>query len=273
MYSNLSNSNIDFFNFTRELFSEYSILKMPNELEDTFKRLSFKYGFTENTSLDIREIYNCLITKYYPNEATIKSKFLNDFLFNLKDSITFFEFKLNNSRADLCCIKDKSIAYEIKTDLDNFIRLEKQIYDYSEVFEEVYIICSKDNIINARKLLPDYCGIYTYTISDNSLYKFKREKKATFSSNLNVKKQLDLLTLNELKLSFKKYSNIDNKQQLINLISSNYSFKYINSKFKKLLKERYKQKWLFIKTNQNQIFDLDYQWFFKNNISPKVIYQ
>ena len=273
MYSNLANSNIDFFNFTRELFSEYSILKMTNELEETFKNLSYKYGFTEIISLNVRETYNYLITKYYPNEATVKSKFLNSFLFNLKNSVTFFEFKLDNSRADLCCIRDKSIAFEIKTDLDNFIRLKKQIYDYSEVFEEVYIICSKENIINARKLLPEYCGIYTYSIHNNSIYKFKREKKATFSSNLNIKKQLNLLNLKELKLSFKKYKDIDSKQQIIDLICGNYSSKFINSKFKTVLKHRYELKWQFIKTNQNQIFDLDYQWFFKNNISPKIVYQ
>ena len=49
-----------------------------------------------------------------------------------KSHVTIFELPVGSSRADLCKINGTSVAYEIKTDLDNFNRLEKQIEDLED---------------------------------------------------------------------------------------------------------------------------------------------
>ncbi|EGT4143777.1 sce7726 family protein [Clostridium perfringens] len=266
-------NKIIYFNFAKRLFNGYNILQIPNELYNNLIDLSVEYNLEIPSYQNIRETYNYLINKYYHNEITIKSNFINNILLNLKENITIFEFKLENSRADLCTIGKRSIAFEIKTDLDNFLRLEKQINDYSEVFEEVYIICSKQNLKNISKILPSHCGIYSYNISDNGIYTFRKERKSSIIKNLNKFKQLNLLSKTELKNSFSKCKNLSSKEQMIELILNNYTLKYINYKFKKVVKEKYKEKWEFLKQNNNQIYEIDYQWFFKNNISPQLIYQ
>ncbi|OPF56347.1 hypothetical protein BH721_01270 [Clostridium baratii] len=235
--------------------------------------LSSQYNINLNKSDNIRKLYNDLINKYYQNETIIKSNFLNNILFNYSNNTTIFEFKLDTSRADLCNFNKYSTAYEIKTDLDNFLRLNKQVNDYSEIFEEVYIICSKHNLSNISKLVPIHCGIYTYSLTKNYKYKFKRERKALLITNLNSKKQLSLLTTSELKSEFAKCKNSLRKKQMIDLILASYSPKYINSKFKSVIKRRYNDKWTFLKQNYNKIYEIDYQWFFKNNIAPEIIYQ
>lgn len=272
IYSN-KNTNDIYFNFARRLFSTYNILKIPSELSDDLIALSDEYNLSFSNNKNVRYLYNDIINKYYHNEITIKSNFINNILLKSKNHITIFEFNLGNSRADLCKINGKSIAFEIKTDLDNFSRLEKQIYDYSEVFEEVYVICSNANLNNILKILPNYCGIYSYSILKDGYYKFKKERNSLPSNNINSLKQLSLLSKNELKTNFNKLEDFDDKETIISLINDTYSYKYINSTFKKIIKTRYKLKWEFLKENKNEIYEIDYQWFFKNNINPKLIYQ
>ena len=273
MSLNINEQNIIYFNFAKKLFSNYNILQITNELSNNFLNLSLEYNLKFPADKDIRTLYNEMINKYYHNEITIKSNFINNVLLKSKNHVTIFEFNLENSRADLCKVNGKSIAFEIKTDLDNFFRLEKQVRDYSEVFEEVYVICSKVNIHNVLSLIPHFCGIYSYSISQNGDYKFKKEKKSTRSNNFNCLSQLKLLTKKELKNTFSKFNNIDDKEELINTITNTYSSSYINSTFKKIIKQRYNSQWEFLKENHNQIYEIDYQWFFKNNINPNIIYQ
>lgn len=273
MHLNTDISNKIYFEFAKRLFSQYNILQLPRELSNNLLNLSNEYNISIGTYDNIRSLYNIIINKYYHNEITIKSNFANNILFKSNNHVTIFELNLESSRADICKINGKSIAFEIKTDLDSFTRLEKQIRDYSEVFEEVYVICSKNNIKNIYPLLPDYCGLYSYDIGENNYYKFTKEKKSIFINNLNSSKQLNLLTKKELKDNFKKLNYIDDKKLMIKEILLIYSSKYINSNFKKILKDRYRDKWEFLRTNSSKIYEIDYQWFFKNNINPENIYQ
>jgi hypothetical protein len=272
VHTNMDINNI-YFEFARRLFSAYNILQLPSELSNNLLNLSIEHGLDISNYDNIRNVYNEIINKYYHNEITIKSNFINNVLLKSTNHITIFEFNLESSRADLCKINGKSIAFEIKTDLDNFSRLKKQIRDYSEVFEEVYVICSKENLCNVLDILPQFCGVYTYTILPNSYYKFVIERVSLPCNNLNNFKQLSLLTKKELKDNFSKVNYIDDKETIINKVITTYSSRYINSKFKKTIKERYKEKWEFLRVNSSQIYEIDYQWFFKNNINPKIIYQ
>ncbi len=273
MSVNIDKQNNVYFNFAKKLFSNYHVLQIPNELSNNFLKLSLEYNLNLSIDKDIRILYNEIINRYYHNEITIKSNFINNVLLKSKNHVTIFEFNLESSRADLCKINRKSIAFEIKTDLDNFSRLKKQINDYSEVFEEVYVICSKLNLSNILNIIPSFCGVYSYSISQNGVYKFSKEKKATLCNNLSCISQLKLLTKKELKTTFRNLNDVDIKEIMINTIIDNYTPSYINSTFKKIIKQRYMAQWEFLKENHNQIFEIDYQWFFKNNINPTIIYQ
>lgn len=257
------------FEDAQKLFNMYSPLQTNSALSKNLKQvLNFDY-------LDIlspRAIYNEIILKHYPNETSIKSAFINNILLKSNNHISIFELKVGDSRVDLCKVNGCSIAFEIKTDLDNLQRLNKQLYNYSQIFEKVYVICSSNKTKQINNIIPSEYGIYEYGMSKNGQIKFKHIKESSLSNNINSIKQLEIMTKRELAYNFDvdiSNSRNDNIQNIINI----YNSKKINTIFKNCMKMKYRKQWLFLKENHNQIYDIDYQWFFKNTISPSLIYQ
>ncbi len=264
-------TNLTFKN-AQSLFYSYSTLQSSIELErnliDRIDSISLKKFNTQNT----REIFNEIILKHYPNEISVKSNFINHVLFKSNNHVTIFELPVGNSRIDLCKINGSSVAYEIKTDLDNLTRLNKQLKDYLEIFEKVYVICSLNKLPIIEKEVLTSCGIYTYSISKYGNYKFHHFRNAELSKNLNCKKQLDILRKRELVKNF-SIDTLSNRKDISSLITQKYSTKEINKIFKQVIKSRYQKQWDFLRNNSSQIFEIDYQWFFKNSINPNCIYR
>jgi hypothetical protein len=222
---------------------------------------------------NIHAIYNDIILKYYPNEICIKANFIKQVLMKGKSHVTIFELPVGSSRADLCKINGTSVAYEIKTDLDNFIRLEKQIEDYYKIFEEVYIICSASNIDNIISVIPQACGIYTYKQTKSSKYIFKIYRSAKKNTQIDTTKQLQILRKTEFYQFFKLPTDISKKKDLIKITKQTYGDEFINRNFKQILKKRFEAQWTFLKQNHENIYEIDYQWFYKNQIEPSRIYK
>jgi hypothetical protein len=259
--------------FTQELYSKYMTIKMDSELDNIFSEILSKYIHNIPTqNINTRRLYNTLVNKYYHNEITIKSNFINNVLFKSNDHITVFELNAGTSRLDLCKVNGISVAYEIKTDLDNLTRLSKQLLDYMELFEKTYVICSKEKVQKIINTIPEHCGVYSYQITKKGIYKFKVEKQAKNSINLNSNKQLNLLTKNQLVKISNQNSKCE-KSELIDYICSSYSKNKINKIFKEQIKIKYKNKWTFLENNNSEIYEIDYQWFFNNTINPSLIYK
>lgn len=235
------------------MFAAYSTLASNQMLADT---LFEKFGF-QCDSKDVRSIINYATVSKYPNETTIKSAFINNVLTKTKNHITIFELNTNNCRVDLCKINGESVAFEIKTDLDNLKRLSNQLTDYLNVFEEVYVICSEDKHNSILEVLPECVGVYTYRINRLGNYVFTKAKDASKEHNLCHLKQLELISkIDKVRYSIDENSNPDT----------------INSIFKHTLKEKYSRQWDFLISNKDNIYDIDYQWFFRNQIEPNIIY-
>ncbi|MBR5614123.1 MAG: sce7726 family protein [Clostridia bacterium] len=235
------------------MFAAYSTLSSNQKLTEI---LFEKYGF-QCDSKDARSIINYTTISKYPNETTIKSAFINNVLSKTKNHITIFELNTNNCRVDLCKINGESVAFEIKTDLDNLKRLNNQLTDYLDVFEEVYVICSEDKYVSILEAIPECVGIYTYKVNRLGNYIFTKTKPASQKHNICHTKQLELIS----KRDKIRYSiNINSHPSKVNFV------------FKQTLKEKYSKQWNFLISNKDSIFDIDYQWFFKNQIEPSVIY-
>ncbi|MBF2471906.1 sce7726 family protein [Listeria welshimeri] len=254
----------------QKLYNDYMILDDNKNLSEKLFKNTDSDILLNYTDLSIREIYNKLLIDNYPNESAIKAKFIDKVLLKSKSHISIFELNVNNSRADLCKINGSSNAFEIKTDLDSPFRLRKQLNDYLEVFEYVSIICSEDKYHIFCQYLTKNCGVYTYSINSFN-YNFKLKRAPIKNSNYSSSKQLQVLNKQELIDSFKVPKTLK-KEEMIEHISHKYSKKTINSTFKKNLKNRYTDKWNFFVQNHNDILEIDYQWFFKNNIPPEKIY-
>ncbi len=138
----------------QQLYAHYSTIQSISVLYKNLLATIDSSFFSTIKDNNIHEIYNQIILNYYPNEICIKSCFIKQVLMNEKKQVTIFELPVGSSRADLCKINGESIAYEIKTDLDNFSRLKKQIGDYYKIFEKVFIICSATNVDKILKLIP-----------------------------------------------------------------------------------------------------------------------
>lgn len=263
-----------FFNICQQLYYEYNPLKQTRELYSNLINTFSEYSLdTSNIKIEnTRKLLNDTILKYYPNEISIKSNFINKVLLKSNNHTTIFELNSGTSRVDLCKINGISIAYEIKTDLDNFNRLDKQLNDYLKLFEKVYVICSKKNIENIIKLIPNQCGIYSYYITKSGRYIFKKEKEAVFSPYIDSKSQLSLFTKTEFNKFFDN-KDLTDREAIINNILVNYNYDFINKAFKENFKEKYKKNWNFLLSNYSNILEIDYQWFFKNNVDPNLIYK
>jgi len=255
----------------QQLFSKYSTLKTNVDLYNGLHDILSQDEINSYSMSNPREIYNDVVLKYYSNEIAIKSCFINNVLLKTDGHVTIFELSVGGSRADLCKINGTSIAYEIKTDLDNLQRLDKQLRDYMQIFEKVFVICSSTKVSQIREHLIPECGIYSYSISKNGIYRFKMEKVALASDRLDPSKQLSVLTKKEIITHFQMGTS-QSKNEMIVRIESSVSNSRINSVFKNCMKLKYQKQWEFLKDNHQRIFEIDYQWFFKNTIDPSIIY-
>ncbi len=261
------------FKDAQQLYSQYSTIQSVSVLYDNLLRTVDPSFLSTMTEYDIHEIYNRIILNYYPNEICIKSCFIKQVLMNERKHITIFELPVGSSRADLCKINGESIAYEIKTDLDNFVRLKKQINDYYKIFEKVYIICSETNVEKISKLIPENCGLFCYKQNRKKNYKFTLLREASLENKIYALNQLDLLRKNELIAFFPtKFSSVK-RTAIINNIMQMYSPDDINQIFKTVLKHRFEKQWTFLKEYHKDILEIDYQWFYKNQIEPSRVYK
>lgn len=238
----------------------------PDFLKDRLLRLKEKHVG--------HNIVNLILTHYYPGERLIKYHLVKDFIHH-QDEVTIFEMRIENSRLDVGRINGLSYAYEIKTELDTLAKLEKQVSDYTQVFEYVTVIIHPKHLKKAKKILPDYCGIDLIKTIDGSGYSFETERKATISPVLNSEMQINTLTSKDLEfiLKTKKQQNIPSRRQEREyLITQCLSEEEMNYYFKKAVKQRYLERWEFLCNSFNKINPIDIQELYVGPIDPKYIY-
>lgn len=237
----------------------YSVL--ANQL--TLKRILSAFfkdtDFNNYSKLELHSLVNEILYNNYTGEIKVKALLVDYFIKH--NVVSAFEIKANNSRLDFLRVNGKSISYEIKTELDNLHKLQKQISDYQNLFEYNYIVIDEKHFDNAIKLIPNTYGIFIVNQD-----KLKEKRKAVLNERLNPNRQLALFTKKEITNHFKGYNaDIDN-------ILRDFSEKDINTAFKEMLKNRYLSKWEFFLENKSEILPIDYQYFFNHNIQPKIIY-
>lgn len=105
----------------------------------------------------ISEIYHILKSEYQ-NEYYYKNTLLNKLLLGIhspRTTTALTEVPIGNSKADFILINGKAVVYEIKTDLDNFDRLDGQLSDYFKAFSRVVVVTSENNYEGIQKRLQD----------------------------------------------------------------------------------------------------------------------
>lgn len=104
----------------------------------------------------ISAVYSYL-QRMYRNEYFYKNTMINKLLMgvhSVRTTTALTEIPIATSKADFILINGKAIVYEIKTLLDNFDKLDKQIEDYYRAFSYVTVVTAEeylDRLISSIK--------------------------------------------------------------------------------------------------------------------------
>lgn len=215
---------------------------------------------------------NDLFLKFYICERVVKYYLIKKLL-GLTNDIVAFEMGIGDSRIDVCRINGGSYAYEIKTEYDSFERLSSQMNDYMKAFEKVYVVVPKSRIAEVESLIPNGCGIISYRhAADNSLvfsyFKHSEKNQCDINTCLSSLSSNDLSEL--LKLAGLK--NKGAKEEKLKVIVKYSEHHSIWPAYRRLLKEKYRLNWQFLKDHFEEIVPIDIQSFFSANMSPAILY-
>lgn len=139
-----------------------------NSAPDAFCNCVKRYMKSSDSTIGegISKIYHFMDCEYR-NEYYYKNTILNQLLIQKHDlyhTTAITELPIGTSKADFIMINGRGVVYEIKTDLDNLLRLETQINDYYKVFSYVYVVVGNKQLSNVKEILKNTkVGIYELT--------------------------------------------------------------------------------------------------------------
>ena len=190
--------------FTSKVLSDLFNGNNCNKIIKIFKEFDMQNILNQNITL--RELFDDSykkLVKNYRNEYIFKNAIAQKILIgrhSIKSSTLLTEFRVETSKADVVIFNGTSYVYEIKTDLDNFERLEDQIKNYKKVFEYVNVVLNEpkngDNkkINTVKQLIDDDIGIIVLT--DKYTLKTIRKAKSGLDS-LDKEAMFNILRKNE----------------------------------------------------------------------------
>lgn len=166
-----------------------------NSVPESFSKCVKRYIKTEEATIGeaISEIYHFMDCEYR-NEYYYKNTILNQLLIkkhDLYNTAALTELPIGDSKADFIMINGRGVVYEIKTDLDNLLRLENQIKDYYKVFSYVYVVVGNKQLPRVKEFLKDQkVGIYELTASGKLIC---RKKALCNKENLSYEAMFQVL--------------------------------------------------------------------------------
>lgn len=219
------------------------------------------------------KILNDIVMNGYFGERKVKYHLSLKYL-NRLNEVSVFEFNVGASRLDFARLNGSSYAYEIKTELDSLDKLEKQITDYSEVFEYIHVVCHPDHYYKVLSKVPEYCGVITYnSLREGFPFYFKR--KRLLNPDIDANAQLSTLTTKELDRIIKTegFKEIPSDRKIKeSLLVEKVSSQKINHHFKETIKKRFFRRWNFVCANIDSIEPIDLQSFYNSTADPYWVY-
>lgn len=175
-----------------------------------FENQTTKYfnASSYNTNLDIiKSLYKAL-QKQYRCEYVYKNNIFLDIIkeHGLKDTLTLNEFRVGASKADLVMLNGMVRIFEIKTELDDFSKLSKQLNDYQKFADGVSIVTDERN---AEKLKIEYADTNIGIIVLDAKNKLQTIKEAGSNTSL---------------FDFDTIFKILRKQEYLDLVADNFGF-------------------------------------------------
>ena len=143
----------------------------------------------EWTYLDyLKHMYSKIAEKYrceyvYKNE--IISKLLIE-QYGTTDAVAINEFRVRGSIADFALFNGDSKAFEIKTEFDNKKRLDRQIQDYTKLFQKCYIVVPEHLLQQYEECTSKNIGIVALSTTKNSKIVLQTSREATMNKKIDI---------------------------------------------------------------------------------------
>lgn len=123
------------------------------------------------TPADVYEVCYRDLSRNYRFEYFFKNVVANKIIIgrhSLSTATLLSEFRVGNNRADCVVLNGNSTCYEIKTDLDNFSRLNDQLQAYEKIFDKTFVVVAERHRDYALNNVADNIGLIVLT-SRNTL--------------------------------------------------------------------------------------------------------
>ena len=189
--------------FTHGSFDEL----INNQCSDLYKHVVERYTFKANyTNYDFLKYIYGYMSKNYRNEYFYQNTMLNKLLLekhSLDTTTALRQVLIANSKADFILINDKAVVYEIKTELDNFERLEHQIKDYYKAFNYVTVITSAEQYSKLNEMLKN-TPVGISVLSNRNTIQIKKIPEK-FEDNLTIKTIFNVLNKKEYENIISRY--------------------------------------------------------------------
>lgn len=114
------------------------------------------------------------------------------------------EKTIGKSRADIVVITEDSIVgIEIKSDVDSYARLKKQVRNYDIFCDSNYIAIGKSHAIHVAEHIPAWWGILVFEVVDGSI-RVKEQRPAKTNQKIKRERQITLMWRPELQRILEK---------------------------------------------------------------------
>ncbi|MGH4038363.1 MAG: sce7726 family protein [Sphaerochaeta sp.] len=158
-----------------------------------------------------KDIFNKIyeyLSKYYRNEYFYQNTLINKLLLgkhSVNTTTALTQLPIDQAKADFILINGKAVVYEIKTELDSFIRLENQLNNYYKAFDHVCVVTSPDKYNKLTTFLSNY-NVGIYILSKQNRLQEKR-KPQKFNKYINHSSLFKILRKNEFENILLDYYN------------------------------------------------------------------
>lgn len=247
--------SLEFKNLSK-VFNSNMLNEVANGNLTNIKEIATSFFPSDHQNFSLREFYDRsfkLLSENYANEYVFKNLIANKILrgrHSLNTATMLSEFRVGMNKADCVILNGKSTCYEIKTDYDSLFRLNDQLNSYQQLFDEVYIVCSKkyENII--LKEIPSNFGVITLTSKLTLKTLRKALPKVTL---LNRDLLIGSMRQNEYKMLAEEISgetiNLPNMlifEKCNSIIQSYLDEEELNKKYIRILKKSRRNNGMFI---------------------------
>jgi hypothetical protein len=125
-------------------------------------------ALSENAS--VRDVFDSAFTllkrQGYRHEYIYKAALTHRILLgkhSLQTASMLNEFRVGTCKADLAILNGTSTVYEVKSERDSLVRLQRQITAYRTVFSRVYVIAAEEHVKSVEASVPSDVGILVLT--------------------------------------------------------------------------------------------------------------